>query len=323
MASARLRTATCRLALAPVLVAALAQSAEALLQSPPDATARPGAILVQVTDTSINPLPAEVVLPGLALGVRLTEEGTLLVVNVPEGVYIVQVRHSGYASDWRVIRVIRDTVRVDFTLAPATGRKGRGASGRIGQTSLATARLLYFLARSTSISGGSFLTRAEIERRRARNMSALLRGVRDVRVDRTSSGWIALRSAEALRETCPSGMLVFVDAVPLSAPDTLTASPPSVAGGGTAPDRAQRTGWSPTARFRWVGPRARDLVPVMMGPTDAPQNASGERAQANVDRVRLSSVVAVEVYPALAGVPPEFLLPGAECGVVVIWTAEG
>jgi hypothetical protein len=260
------------------------------------------------------------VLPALALGVRLTDEGTLLVVNVPEGVYIVQVRHSGYASDWRVIRVMRDTVRVDFTLAPTTGRNGRGGSAPAAETSLATARLLYFLARSTSISVGSFITRAEIEKRRARTMSALLGRVRDVRVDRTPSGWIALRSSEAPQPACPTGMLVFVDAVPLSAP------------GESAPDRAQRTGWLGTTRgaaqgaarqaFRWVGPTARDLVPVVMGPSDAPEKTSGDRGHPNVDRVRMSSVVAVEVYPAVAGVPPEFLLPGAECGVVLIWTGN-
>jgi hypothetical protein len=163
-------------------------------------------------------------------------------------------------------------------------------------------------------------------------MSALLSRVRDVRVHRSPSGWIALRSTEAPEPGCPTGMLIFVDAVQLSAPGGPAGSAPAVAGGETAPDRAQRTGRLATARgaaqgaprqaFRWVGPTARDLVPVVTGPSDVPGNAGGEPGHANVDRVRMSSVVAVEVYPAVAGVPPEFLLPGAECGVVLIWTGN-
>jgi hypothetical protein len=40
----------------------------------------------------------------------------------------------------------------------------------------------------------------------------------------------------------------------------------------------------------------------------------------DVNQVPLSAVVGVEVYPTLAGVPAEFRLPGAECGVVIVWT---
>jgi hypothetical protein len=40
-----------------------------------------------------------------------------------------------------------------------------------------------------------------------------------------------------------------------------------------------------------------------------------------VNQVPLSTVAGVEVYPTLAGVPPEFRMSGAECAVVLIWTA--
>jgi hypothetical protein len=34
----------------------------------------------------------------------------------------------------------------------------------------------------------------------------------------------------------------------------------------------------------------------------------------------MSHVSAVEIYPNLAGVPPEFRVTGAECGLVLVWT---
>jgi hypothetical protein len=97
------------------LALALAAVPAALLpgQTPAGRISHPGAILVQATDTSINPLAVEIVLPAFGLGVRLSDEGVALFLNVPDGVYLMQARHLGYRPEWRVIRITGDTARID------------------------------------------------------------------------------------------------------------------------------------------------------------------------------------------------------------------
>ncbi|MFN2567576.1 MAG: hypothetical protein ABR499_21485 [Gemmatimonadaceae bacterium] len=308
---------------APVLVAAMPASGGGQPQGAADTSARRGAIFVQVTDTSINPLAAEVVVPALALGVRLTEEGTLLLVNVPDGVYLVEARHRGHGSDWRLVRVTRDTVRIDFVLAPA----GRGGDGGGQQRGVAEARLLEFLNRTPVISVGSFITRTEIKRRRARTMTALLGRVQDVRIDRGSSGAAVIRSTEPSARDCASGMLVFVDAFQIVGPDA-TALATTDPGDQGSNGRPHRTSWRPAGgtdetgprALRWIGAVGREHIAVSAGPKAEAWGGSTRRARAEIDRVPISSVAAVEIYPAFVGVPSAFRVPGAECGVVLIWT---
>src|SRR5688500_18941386 len=71
---------------------------------------RRGAIYFQVIDTSVNPLAgAEIVLPHLGLAMQLAEEGSLLLIDVPNGMYLVQARHLGYKTEWQLVRVTSDT----------------------------------------------------------------------------------------------------------------------------------------------------------------------------------------------------------------------
>lgn len=57
--------------------------------------------------------------------------------------------------------------------------------------------------------------------------------------------------------------------------------------------------------------------PVMSdGPTSAGSAASP------LDRVPISLVGAVEIYPTGVDVPTEFKVPGSECGVVLVWTTR-
>jgi hypothetical protein len=74
--------------------------------------------------------------------------------------------------------------------------------------------------------------------------------------------------------------------------------------------------------LRWVGPSGRDLVRVARDPTSASPTVAlrGSRVT-DIDQVKVSSVVAVEVYSSPGAAPPEFQVPGGECGVVLIWTA--
>ena len=81
---------------------------------------RRGAIYFQVIDTSVNPLVgAEILLPHLGLAVQLAHEGSLLLVDVPNGMYLVQARHLGYKAEGRLVRVTGDTARAHFMLMPS------------------------------------------------------------------------------------------------------------------------------------------------------------------------------------------------------------
>ncbi|MFN2566015.1 MAG: carboxypeptidase-like regulatory domain-containing protein [Gemmatimonadaceae bacterium] len=312
------------LAIAIVLVVPSAQSAA--LTHPAYAADQRGAILVQVTDTSINPLPAEVVLPALGLGVRLSVDGTVLVANVPDGRYLVQVRHEGYASDSHLLRVTGDTVRIDFVLSPAADERGRRGAPDAG--SLARARLRYFIGRRTTMSPGTFLTRTAIELRGARTVSALLRDVPGVRVERVAKGRTILRSTEASGPGCVDGMFVFLDGAEMTpsdgsssdaVPEHSRAEHPL-----QSPRRPAAGGPEGTTlpALRWIGPSAGNLVQV----ADDHTNGSGTmavrgRRTTDIDRVKVSSLVAVEVYSSPGSAPPEFQTPGVECGIVLIWTA--
>jgi outer membrane receptor for ferrienterochelin and colicin len=41
------------------------------------------------------------------------------------------------------------------------------------------------------------------------------------------------------------------------------------------------------------------------------------------DVVSPGSIEGMEVYKGLSGIPPEFLTPDAECGVIAVWTRRG
>jgi hypothetical protein len=317
MTNVRLSAATRGLVLALFVVPAPLSAR----QGASDSTTHRGAILVQVTDTSINPIGAEVVLPALALGVRLSEEGRLLLVNVPDGIYLIQARHVGLVPSWRLVRIAGDTAQLEFVLAPAEpGRRG-GAPASAEDGGVARSRLMAFLSRTSAIPSGSFLTRKEIQRRRARTMTALLGRVGEVKVDRAQSGAVTIRSLDATVPACPSGMLVFVDALQLGEPGAPASVDPEEQPDGRRP----RVEWRLTgprsqaaqSALRWIGAVGRGLVRAPPAPK---ASAPPPHARAEIDRLPTSSVTAVEVYPNHAGVPPEFRVPGAECGVVLVWT---
>jgi hypothetical protein len=314
MRSARLPSASG----GPMLALAIASAAlPALLlgQAPSARIVHAGAILVQAMDTSINPLAAEIVLPAFGLGVRLSDEGAVLLRNVPDGMYLIQARQLGYRPEWRVVRITGDTARIEFVLPPADGvHQGGGLAG---------SRLRDFLRRSGSIQMASFVTRAEIERRRPRNLGALLGGVAEITIDRAGAGPAIVRSNRATQPGCASGMLLFVDGMLPGAPE--------IAGGLT-----ERSGERPSSRRlrseratvarasagnaeRWsTATTARELAGVEpvapYGPT------SPRRRSSPLDWLPVSLVAGVEVYPTVDDVPPEFRIGGAECGAVLVWT---
>jgi hypothetical protein len=320
MRSAHLSTARSgsMLALALVVASSALPAALSPAQGPVPRTAHPGGIIVQTTDTSINPIAAEIVLPAFGVGIRLSEEGAALLLNIPDGLYLVQARHLGYRPEWRFARIRGDTIRLDFVLAPADG----------ANAGLAAARLRDFLRRSGGMNMASFITRAEIERRRPQNLVALLKRIPEVRVHRAGSGPTVVRSRRAARPECASGMLLFVDGM-LPEPTPPTAEPgvpePAARGrdsrGGWRADRPMSGGSRVVAAdaSRWsTGQSAPALAGV--NPRTGAGATRAARRTSPLDWVPISLVAAVEIYPTVTDVPPEFRLVGAECGVLLVWT---
>jgi hypothetical protein len=318
MWSARLSTAGRGSMLALALASAALPAALLLGQAPLARVKHPGAILVQTMDTSINPLAAEIVLPAFGLGIRLSEEGVVLLLNLPDGLYLMQARHLGYRPEWRFARITGDTARIEFVLPPTDAGQGVLGGG------LAEARLREFLRRSGSIQMGSFITRAEIERRRPRNLVALLARIPELRVDRAGPGPSVVRSNRATGAECRSGMLLFVDGM-LPSPPPVAARLAEAPGEraslrGRRSERSMLGGSVPVAdAAHWSAVTiARDLAGAELAVPAGP--ASARRSTSPLDWVPISLVAGVEIYPTGSDVPPEFRVAGAECGVALVWT---
>jgi hypothetical protein len=287
-------------------------------QTPSGRVAHHGAILVQAVDTSINPIAAEIVLPAFGLGVRLSDEGIVMLLNIPDGTYLVQARHIGHRPEWRVVRITGDTARLEFVLPPAEPARGSQGYG------LAESRLREFLRRSVDLQQASFITRAEIERRRPKSLAALLGRLPDIAVDGSAQGPV-VRSAHTTPAQCNAGMLVFVDgmlptvtAMARGLEEAVLDRPPPR--GGLRPERATfgagivGSGGSaqrPLASARDVAGAASR---VSSGPT------SPRRMTSPLEWVPIAFVAGVEIYPTVADIPPEFRVSGSECGAVLVWT---
>ena len=319
MRSARLSAAGRGSMLALALTLAALPGSRGAGQSRNGPVAHRGAILVQAVDTSINPLAAEIVLPAFGIGVRLSEEGIVLIMNIPDGTYLVQARHLGHRPEWRVVRIAGDTAHADFVLPPAdlTGRnRGHG---------LAESRLREFLRRSVHLQQASFITRSEIERRRPKNLAALLARLPEITVEGAGAGMTVVRSSRAALPQCRSGMLIFVDgmlpthAAVASGPDDAVVERRSPRG--LRPERATfGAGVVGSESPQWPLASAREMAGaqslVSSGPTSSRRNPSP------LEWVPIGLVAGVEIYPTVADVPPEFLVAGAECGAVLVWTVR-
>ncbi len=319
MRSARLSTAGRGSMLALALTLAALPGSRTAGQTRSGRVAHHGAILVQAVDTSINPLAAEIVLPAFGIGVRLSDEGTVLLLNIPDGTYLVQARHLGHRPEWRVVRIAGDTAHVDFVLPPADLARGNHGHG------VAESRLRDFLRRSVQLQQASFITRAEIERRRPKNLAALLGRLPEITVEGAGSGPTVVRSGLVALPHCRSGMLIFVDGMlPAVAPIASGSDGSAVEGRSPRGLRPQRAtfgaGVVGSESAQWPLASARELAGagslVSSGPTSSRRNASP------LEWLPIGLVAAVEIYPTIADIPPEFLVAGAECGAVLVWTVR-
>ena len=100
MRHAARRAAVCGSMLAVAVAVTTMRPAVVRAQSGARQLPHSGAILVQVLDTAINPLAGQIVFPTLKYSVPAPEEGGLLFLNVPDGLYLIQARHIGHRPEW-------------------------------------------------------------------------------------------------------------------------------------------------------------------------------------------------------------------------------
>jgi len=147
---------------------------------------------------------------------------------------------------------------------------------------------------------GIFLSREDVGRRHAARLEDLFRGIPGLQV---------VHEGAADRVVMPGQR-------PLRAGAEMH---------GAAPRGDRPRDGHETRDARDVGEAREPLPPAQGGDTCAVQfyvdGAYTPTDDGRVsDRVRLEDVEAVEVYRGPSELPPEFRRPGADCGVIVVWT---
>ncbi len=207
---------------------------------------------------------------------------------------VVEVRALGHRptrlnvrlTEGRTTRIgvaLGSTVPV-LTAARVTARRSVTAGARA---------MLAGFERRRAAGAGRFVTRADIDRRRASTTTGLIGLVPGVRLVPGAGQFAPPQIAIARTLTGPltnatCRTAVFVDGVRFATgPMTLTGLPPEQQGRGGRGAFAEATGQSLDALLR-------------------PEELHG-----------------IEVHASLATAPPEFAAPDAGCGIVLIWTRRG
>lgn len=151
--------------------------------TPVSATAQArGTIVGTVTSASTGaPVPAaDVVLRGRRDPTRTDSTGGFRVVDVAPGVLVVQIRALGFASASRIVELASgSTARLDVALQRVTELPGVAIEDSAPKR---PSRFVDFAQRRRA-GRGQFLTREQIERANAINLTELLRPLRGVRVN--------------------------------------------------------------------------------------------------------------------------------------------
>jgi hypothetical protein len=165
----------------PLRAAALAACA-ALLVRPLPAQTRGITVLGYVTDTASAPVPAaEVVVAGLDATARTDESGAFTLTGLRPGNIVLTVRRLGFRARSDQFRTAPgDTLQILLDLVPIPAELAE-----VKVTERRVVRRLRALDEFDARRGqgfGSFVTRAEIERRRPMRTSDVLRSVSGVTV---------------------------------------------------------------------------------------------------------------------------------------------
>jgi hypothetical protein len=148
--------------------------------------------------------------------------------------------------------------------------------------------------------------------------------VSGVVMQRAVTGPTVVRSRRSGDSRCPAGMLIFVDGRLANAPGAIGGSRGRWPREDSLALRRPRSGGTPGGRAAQRAGIGRSGGQLLGGDPAAMVDATtgvNTSSLFDLNVVPLSTLAGVEVYPTLAGVPAEFRVPGAECGVVLVWMA--
>ena len=249
-------------------------------------------LIVQVGDTAVQPLAdAEVLLPLSGLLLRVGPSGAGRFSNLVAGRHVVSARRIGYRGETRVVELTGgDTLTLAFYLEPSTTELEPVV---VREPSFVNADLAEFdHRRSTGM--GHFITGDQIRDQHPARLRDMLVRIPGVAVIATGHGAseVRLRRANLMTDWTRQGDCAptyYIDGIPVAR---------SV--------RVYKDGN--------MGSLAGNVLPA---PTVM------QTATVTIDNFDPSDVAGIEVYNSPAETPPQYLANGAECGVIVLWTARG
>lgn len=260
---------------------------------------------------------AEVELPTLDVKFPVPDNGTLLINQVPPGVYIIQVRRIGYSMQTRLITVRADTPSVRVALDRVAV-----SLDTVSVTAPENSGLRDF-ERRLRAGNGKFFTASDIEKSHAQLLTQFLETVHGVRLTPTSGGY-SERAPMGASGMCPSGVLVFLDGAAVNALEDSDPSRPFrtnttiAAPRATAPASTTTTSNAPTSGGRGM-PGATAVANATSNSVPNPIRQSAALPPFDINTISLSQIGAMEVYPD--GAPAQMPYgAGARCGVVLLWS---
>ena len=181
---------------------------------------------------NVRPLAgAEILLPALQISGRTTGSGTFIIGRLPQGRHAMIVRSVGFRP---LITHVQLPVPEDSSLtflleplapelAPVVVEGRRSVAGRMSE----------FEERKATIAGGTFLSRADLEKREHSHLSDVLRSVRGVRLSRGADGSVIAVSSrgQVLRNSRAKGCFyqLYLDGIRIYAPgEGETEVPPDI-----------------------------------------------------------------------------------------------
>jgi len=251
---------------------------------------------------------AVVDLPILDVRFNVPAGGRLLINDVRPGAYVMQVRRIGYVPQTRLVKIGRDTADIVFALDRVPTEL---------DTVNVTARESDF-ARRLRLGHGRFFTARDIEKTHSTTLRQFLATVPGTHLRAMTPGY-AVQQPGATGTACPSGVLVYLDGVPVngledtdpsrsvkalapvSLPSPVPAAPAPVPAASRGPARTTTTAQS-------LSTSAATAIPD-------PLRATGALPPFDIDALSLSKVAAMEVYPDEGSAAST-----SKCGRVYLWS---
>jgi len=268
-----------------------------------------GAMRVAIVDDNGAVLQGAVVdLPILGVRFAVPAGGRLLINDVRPGAYLMQVRRIGYGPQTRLVKVGRDTADIVFALDRVPTEL---------DTVNVTANESEF-ARRLRLGHGRFFTAADIAKTNSTTLRQFLVTVPGTHLRAMTPGY-AVQQPGAAGTSCPSGVLVYLDGVPVNG---LEDTDPSRSVKAIAPVSIPRpappapAGQSPSSRGTARGTTtAQSLSTSAATAIPDPLRATGALPPFDIDALALSKVAAMEVYPDEGSAAST-----SKCGRVYLWS---